>query len=674
MTTLIILPYDATSVASTNLVVGEQHTPTPGSHRLILPEYGAYYTKSLVVYGVVNGSTHLLYRGFDYTCTDYHGDLTHKTAQEVCASIIVTDQSYDDFSITYQAVGGSDSVSKRQLQELTDLIEQGEQNITVNFDDIEGKPFQYTAAVRDTLAENLFNLGLVCDAIDNITKMVWIGNSGTNQELKNSSDSKQHLLRNDVLSFLQIVDIHQLPVLVFDTSQAQLSVNQETFVLSQLINNTSIVNARLSGIWDMITSATSNRKNVLAAAAGLIDQKYTTGQECDMLTPTLIPGCMLYLNTYTAGYLIQDDEGTHWIDRSAYGRAFTDVSSRVSVESNLHKLTGDSIHFDAGHSMVLAGTNIPVTSKMTVFVVLSVNGMISTGIDLLAGPRIRIRSGGTNGRVFELQVDDNVVAQSLANTYSNQTAICMDVVLSEDSDIVVGSNNSLSHDPCQNTGYTANGLFFDRIGSSASINDRANIQALVVYNRELCPSEMEAVRKVLKRITGCVVNQVPNPNFDFGNVGFSSNFAATLSVNPGAVLSTQSYRDVFAQNPAIGDTGAQPYTASWSNKLMVRGGSQTHSVWRATCTAMDVGALYYFDIDVVHGQINPPTLSLVVNGQSAGDLVLDYSKGYNQGVRATFVAPADICVFEIFNTNLSQTGNTFCIDQIVVQRDIFCNA
>lgn len=142
MATITKLPMDFKGTLASNFKTGEEHTLNKANgrvNRMFTPEFGAFYTESLVVR---NSAGVALVRDTDYVVTYYYKDLGELSSKEVCAIIVITNPSVSNVvRITYQAVGGPYALSMKELKAVLDATEEAPGKI--KWEDIIDKPLQY---------------------------------------------------------------------------------------------------------------------------------------------------------------------------------------------------------------------------------------------------------------------------------------------------------------------------------------------------------------------------------------------------------------------------------------------------------------------------------------------------------------------------------------------------
>lgn len=170
MSLVPILRYslDLSGNNSNNLVVGEVHAlAAVAPNRTIVPEYGAFYTESLVVR--LEGSLTNLQPGidFDYVPTHLHQEATHLSGKEVCQLIVIINQALmGNIVIEYQSVGGEFSVSTNALQQLIETLQLDERPVV--WGEIIGLPNDFPPSSHFHPLSDFYGFGNVVDALEGI--------------------------------------------------------------------------------------------------------------------------------------------------------------------------------------------------------------------------------------------------------------------------------------------------------------------------------------------------------------------------------------------------------------------------------------------------------------------------------------------------------------------------
>ncbi len=133
-------PLDLTGKSANNLISGEVHSLPVGVNRAFVASYGPFYSASLVVRESV--TNRLLTANTHYKAIQLDAEATAASGLEVCAVIVVTDQSVANrVTVQYQVVGGEYSTSVYALQQMLDALNLD--NRSVAWGDVLGKPSEY---------------------------------------------------------------------------------------------------------------------------------------------------------------------------------------------------------------------------------------------------------------------------------------------------------------------------------------------------------------------------------------------------------------------------------------------------------------------------------------------------------------------------------------------------
>lgn len=174
-------PLDLTGRNPNNLVLGEPHVLPTGVNRAVVPNYGAFYSASLVVRDADSGVALVPHEQFK--AIQLYQEATEKTGQEVTAALVVTDTNVsENIIIDYQAIGGEFSYSVTGLREMLSQLDID--NRPVRWGDILGKPNLYPAAPHLHDAGDLYGFEYMVEAIDTLRHAIMVGQEGTLGELR----------------------------------------------------------------------------------------------------------------------------------------------------------------------------------------------------------------------------------------------------------------------------------------------------------------------------------------------------------------------------------------------------------------------------------------------------------------------------------------------------------
>lgn len=138
--TLIKLPFDGTGTAPGNLCTLEPHTLVNRLVRAAVPDYGAFFAKSLVV---VDAATNLsLTPGVQFKAIEQYNELTKEWGQSICSAVLIIDSTVsNNILITYQALGGEKSYSTKVIQAMFAAV--ADSTTPLDYKNIIGKPDRF---------------------------------------------------------------------------------------------------------------------------------------------------------------------------------------------------------------------------------------------------------------------------------------------------------------------------------------------------------------------------------------------------------------------------------------------------------------------------------------------------------------------------------------------------
>jgi hypothetical protein len=178
MATLPPLTYalDPSGISPDNLVAGEIHVMPARQKRVIAPDYGGYYTDSLVVVEQSSGDT--LVRNTHYECIELFSVPTAKFGKQVCGMILLTDAAITSpVEITYQAVGGEYSKSLTALKQLIESLELDTRPAT--WPEIIGRPEEFPPTHHLHDSGDIYGFEYMVHALERIRRAIELGDTIT---------------------------------------------------------------------------------------------------------------------------------------------------------------------------------------------------------------------------------------------------------------------------------------------------------------------------------------------------------------------------------------------------------------------------------------------------------------------------------------------------------------
>jgi len=215
-------PLDLTGRSPTNKVVGEPQSLVAVGNRAFVPNYGPFYTKSLVVKRASTGA--VLEKQKHYKAVQLLPEATIKTGQEVCTVIVITDDTIgNDFVIDYQVVGGDYSSSITAIQQMIDAL-----NIdyrSVQWGSIIGKPERYPAAPHLHDIGDVYGFEYIVAELEAIRQAILMGDEASHRELIQYVDYQDGLIRTDVANLRTDFNAHATNVSnPHNTTKAQVGL------------------------------------------------------------------------------------------------------------------------------------------------------------------------------------------------------------------------------------------------------------------------------------------------------------------------------------------------------------------------------------------------------------------------------------------------------------------
>ena len=167
-------PLDLTGINPNNLVMEEPHVLQNATNRALVPNYGAFFTRSIIIKDQ-NGTELVPYE--QYQAAQLYQDATEKTGLEVATVIVITDTNVSsNITITYQAIGGEFSHSVPDMRQMIETLNLD--NRPVSWGDMIGVPSNFPPAPHLHDAGDLYGFEYLIEALDSVKRAIQTGNEG----------------------------------------------------------------------------------------------------------------------------------------------------------------------------------------------------------------------------------------------------------------------------------------------------------------------------------------------------------------------------------------------------------------------------------------------------------------------------------------------------------------
>lgn len=184
---VIRYPLDPTGLSPDNLVSHEQKTMVNRAVRAIAPNYGAFFTESLVVRDITNNRT--LIRGVSYQCAELYEVLSQVYLKEICAVILITDVSVSsEIEISYQCLGGEYSTSSEAIVSMLNALSIDDR--PANWGTLINLPDAFNPAMHLHDIGDVFGFEYLVNSIERLTSAVLTGDNASHNRIYEYIDSK----------------------------------------------------------------------------------------------------------------------------------------------------------------------------------------------------------------------------------------------------------------------------------------------------------------------------------------------------------------------------------------------------------------------------------------------------------------------------------------------------
>jgi hypothetical protein len=177
--TPIRYPLDPTGQNPDNLVTGEIQTMPARTHRAVAPQYGAFFSKSLVI---TDMATNQPLTPDQFYAAEMYIQPTLEYGEEICSIIMITDPTVSNtISLQYQALGGPYSTSQQAI--IQQIYNLNLDNRPASWPDIVGKPPAFPPSAHLHDAGDLYGFEYVVNAIDRLAAAVLMGDTASHDAI-----------------------------------------------------------------------------------------------------------------------------------------------------------------------------------------------------------------------------------------------------------------------------------------------------------------------------------------------------------------------------------------------------------------------------------------------------------------------------------------------------------
>lgn len=225
MSNLILkYPLDLRGNSPTNLVKDEVHQIPSEGNRVVIPNYGPFFTQGLIVKNYATGET--LTKGDHYKAAQLYQEAVQRTGKEVCAVIVITDPNLnvDQVSITYQVVGDKFQRAVPVIKDLIDDLDIDER--AVQWGDLLAVPEAFPPVSHLHDAGDLYGFEYLVASIEQLREAILIGDEAAHQEIIGYiEDREQESIARDDNITQQLYDHASDKTNPHDVTKAQVGLS-----------------------------------------------------------------------------------------------------------------------------------------------------------------------------------------------------------------------------------------------------------------------------------------------------------------------------------------------------------------------------------------------------------------------------------------------------------------
>ena len=188
---VIRYPLDPTGTSPDNLVADEPHALPARQIRALAPQYGAFYTESVVVVDAATNQP--LVKGVQYYPAELYEVPTGMFGKEVCAIILINDPSVSaNVKVTYQAVGGEYSRSATAIIQQIEALNLDDR--PVEWGSIINKPSEYPPSHHLHDLGDVYGFEYMVHALDRIRAAILMGDDVSHDTIYQYIDQRDNYI------------------------------------------------------------------------------------------------------------------------------------------------------------------------------------------------------------------------------------------------------------------------------------------------------------------------------------------------------------------------------------------------------------------------------------------------------------------------------------------------
>lgn len=205
-TIILKYPEDPTGLNPNNLVINEPHDLGGGRNRAFVPNYGSYFTESMIITEVATGR--VLTKGTHYIAAQLQQDATLAMSKEICAVVVITDPDVRDLLLfTYQVVGGVFSTSVSAIAKMIEALDIDER--AVEWGGLIGIPSAFPPSPHLHDIGDVYGFEYLVEALDALRNAILIGDEAAHDELRQFINYQDGINANAIAGLNADFDAHE---------------------------------------------------------------------------------------------------------------------------------------------------------------------------------------------------------------------------------------------------------------------------------------------------------------------------------------------------------------------------------------------------------------------------------------------------------------------------------
>jgi hypothetical protein len=665
------LPLDPTGSDPGNWVYDEQHVLVENGVKMIIPKYGAFFSRQLVIQHVnADGELVTLEPDYQYVASEMLPEVTRRCGKAVhCAVVILDPEVLGTVTLGYAALGGSDQVHTERLNQALTRAIVGQ---PVQWDSL-NHPLEFRPSDHKQDSRDLYGAEKIVEALNQLRQAIVLSDTALHQQI-----TRQFLpaARERFYETFNTALNNHADALAKINDTALDAIRKSRGMMDAGIRQVEGLNQRYQHLNRTVTSYVQRNQNSMhAIALGEVIRKQYEFNQTVMQAPLYVDGLASWLDFTDAGHVTKTDGRLEVKDRSFHNRVFesTNVEQvfNVALRSKVIRLVGDSLLNQ------VRGDALNMSAPMTVLAVTARYQHLPERLTLLSGDNQSLVMDIHESEMLCLDGKDGRGMTLRCETPDTLSAHLCAVALSEDAGQHYAVSNSVSVGGSSSSDFEGEVRVEKFVADGVGGQDQCGeIAEIMVYNRQLSRYEIDALMTYVEHKYGLLPNLVVNGNFSEGLTGFETDYQVSVLGQERGEIAVFYKENIGGMSDPFSQFYIFPNYAVITRAMAPRNqflAVNTHvdsekAFWKQK-VRVQAHVQYALTLTILYNPKNPPRLAVLFNGERHPNIqALTSTAARLDNVTYLFTPDADLVDIALHNIQTLGEINTFAVDNIALRR------